>query len=58
MLFVDAIESLALYGFRAAESQSVVSALDFFRSRGRDDEVARYEARLAELVPSSTAPIA
>jgi class 3 adenylate cyclase/tetratricopeptide (TPR) repeat protein len=57
-LFVDAIESLALYGFRAAESQSVVSALDFFRSRGRDDEVARYEARLAELVPSSTAPIA
>jgi len=57
-LFHEAIESLALYGFRAAESQSVVTALKFFRTRGRDEEVARYEARLAELVPSSTAPIA
>jgi hypothetical protein len=57
-LFQEAIESLALYGFRAAESQSLVSALDFFRERGRDEEVARYEARLAELLPSSTAPIA
>jgi RNA-splicing ligase RtcB len=41
-----------------AERFALENALEFFRDRGRDDEVARYEARRAELLPSSTAPIA
>jgi hypothetical protein len=57
-LFHEALEGLAFYGFRASEGQALGSALEFFRGRGRDEEVARYEARLAELAPSSTAPIA
>jgi tetratricopeptide (TPR) repeat protein len=57
-LFHEALERLEFYGFRAAERQGLESALEFFRDRGRDDEVARYEARRAELSPSSTAPIA
>jgi len=54
----EALERLEFYGFRAAEREALEDALEFFRDRGRDDEVARYEARRAELLPSSTAPIA
>ncbi len=57
-LFAEALEGLQLYGFRAAERQALENVIDFFRARGRDDEVARYEALRAELSPSSTAPIA
>jgi class 3 adenylate cyclase/tetratricopeptide (TPR) repeat protein len=57
-LFHDALEGFAFYGFRAAEGQALDSALEFFRTRGRDEEVARYETRRAELLPSSTAPMA
>jgi class 3 adenylate cyclase/tetratricopeptide (TPR) repeat protein len=57
-LFHEALESLAFYGFRAAEGQSLVTALEFFRDRGQDEDVARYEARLVTLSSSSTAPIA
>ena len=57
-LFHEALEWLEFYGFRAAEREALEDALEFFRDRGRDDEVARYEARRAELSSSSTAPIA
>ncbi len=57
-LFHEALESLAFYGFRSAEHSSLMRAVAFFRESGREDEAARYESRLAELVPSSTAPIA
>ena len=57
-LFHEALEELAFYGFRAVERQMLGNAIEFFRERGCDDEVARYEARLVELSSSSTAPIA
>ena len=56
-LFHEALEELAFYGFRAVERQMLGNAIEFFRERGRDDDVVRYEARLAELSASSTAPI-
>jgi class 3 adenylate cyclase/tetratricopeptide (TPR) repeat protein len=58
VLFRDALEGLELFGFRASERQAIDIAIEFFRERGRDDEVARYEARRAELSSSSAAPIA
>lgn len=57
-LFREALEGLAFYGFRAAEREALESAMEFFRARSRDGDVARYEARRAALSPSSTAPIA
>ena len=57
-LFREALESLEFFGFRAMERAALENAIDFFRERGRDDEVARYEDRRAELLPSSTAPMA
>ena len=60
-------EAEALSTRRSKGSRSTASArraagarqrAEFFRARGRDDEVARYEARRAELASSSTAPIA
>jgi class 3 adenylate cyclase/tetratricopeptide (TPR) repeat protein len=57
-LFREALEGLEFFGFRASERQALENAIDFFRSRGREDEVSRYEARRAELSSSSTAPIA
>jgi tetratricopeptide (TPR) repeat protein len=57
-LFREALEGLELFGFRASERQALESVIDFYRERGRDDEVARYEARRAELSPSSTAEMA
>jgi tetratricopeptide (TPR) repeat protein len=57
-LFREALEGLEFFGFRSSERAALENAIDFYRERGRDDEVARYEARRAELSPSSTAPIA
>jgi hypothetical protein len=57
-LFREALEGFEFFGFRASEREALENAIDFFRDRGRDEDVARYEARRAELSPSSTAPIA
>jgi tetratricopeptide (TPR) repeat protein len=57
-LFREALEGLAMFGFRSAERQSLENAIEFFQARGRDEDVAVYEARRAELLPSNTAPIA
>ena len=40
-LFREALEGLEFFGFRASERQALENAIDFYRSRGRDDEVAR-----------------
>ena len=47
-LFREALEGLEFFGFRASERQALENAIDFYRSRGRDDEVARHEARRAD----------
>jgi tetratricopeptide (TPR) repeat protein len=57
-LMQEAIEGLATYGMFAVERWALGILIDFYRSRGRGDEAAPYEARLAEFAPSSTAPIA
>ena len=51
----DELRSLDL---QALERWGLGILLDFYRSQGRDEEAAPYEERLAELAPSSTAPIA
>jgi tetratricopeptide (TPR) repeat protein len=56
-LFREAVESLEFFGFRAMERASLESVIDFYRDRGREDEVAHYEERRAELSSSSTAPM-
>jgi tetratricopeptide (TPR) repeat protein len=57
-LLREAAHELAQPAFRLAEIEALTELSRFYRDRGRDDEAARYEARLAELWPSSTAPIA
>lgn len=57
-LMRDAADALGLLGLRAPERWALGRLVDFYRSRGRDDDVLRYEGRLAELSPASTAPIA
>jgi class 3 adenylate cyclase/tetratricopeptide (TPR) repeat protein len=57
-LMREAVEGLELYGLRAIERWALGLLIRFYRERGRDEEAARYEARRAELSPSSTAPIA
>ncbi len=57
-LMGDAVEDLRLFGLRAVERWALRRVIEFHRSRARDEDVARYEARLAELAPSSTVPIA
>ncbi|MEN3341001.1 MAG: hypothetical protein V7644_405 [Actinomycetota bacterium] len=57
-LFHEAIDGLAAYGMRAVERLALRDYVEFLRDRGRLDEAAGYEARLGELAPTSTAPIA
>jgi tetratricopeptide (TPR) repeat protein len=57
-LLRGAADELARPAFRLSEVEALAELVRFYRDRGRDDEAARYEARLAELSPSSTAPIA
>jgi tetratricopeptide (TPR) repeat protein len=57
-LFARALDGLRRYGMRSAERDAVVELVELMRERGRDADAARYEERLAELAPRSTAPIA
>jgi class 3 adenylate cyclase/tetratricopeptide (TPR) repeat protein len=52
---VDELERLQM---RAIERWALRRLVEFYRDRARDDDAVAYEARLAELSPSSTAPIA
>jgi class 3 adenylate cyclase/tetratricopeptide (TPR) repeat protein len=56
-LLCDAVGEFRRFDLRANERWATKKLVDFYRSRGRENEVVRYEARLAELDPSSTAPI-
>ena len=51
---VDELERLQM---RAIERWALRRLVEFYAGRGREDEAVAYEARLAELSPSSTAPI-
>jgi tetratricopeptide (TPR) repeat protein len=53
-----AVEEMRRLHLRAVERWSLRHVVDFYRARGREDEALPYEERLAELAPSSTAPIA
>ena len=52
---VDELERLQM---RAIERWALRRLVEFYAARGREDEAIGYEARLAELSPSSTARIA
>jgi tetratricopeptide (TPR) repeat protein len=52
---VDELERLQM---RAIERWALRRLVEFYRDRERDEDAIGYEARLAELSPSSTAPIA
>jgi tetratricopeptide (TPR) repeat protein len=56
-LLCEAVGEFRRFDLRANERWATNVLVGFYRSRGRENEVARYEARLAELDPSSTAPI-
>ena len=56
-LFAEALDGLRRYGMRSAELLTVRELVGLMRERGREDEAARYEERLAELAPASPAPI-
>jgi hypothetical protein len=57
-LLVEAVDGLAMYDLRSPERLALRQLVEFLRERGRDDEAAIYEERLAMLLPSSTAAIA
>jgi class 3 adenylate cyclase/tetratricopeptide (TPR) repeat protein len=57
-LFAEALDGLRRYGMRSAERITVRDLVGLMQERGREADVLRYEDRLAELAPSSTAPIA
>ncbi len=57
-LILEAVEGLQLYDMRGPERWALRYLLEFYRERGRDEEAAPYEARLAELASESTAEIA
>ncbi len=57
-LMIEAVEGLAMYDLRSSERLALRQLVEFLRDRGRDDEAAIYEERLAALLPSSTAAIA
>ncbi len=56
-LMHEAVDDARCTDQRALERWAIGKVIEFHRSRGQDDEVQRYEERLAELAPS-TAPIA
>ena len=53
-----AVAEMRDHGQLAVERWGTRRLIEYYRSRNRDGEAARYEERLAELEPSSTAPIA
>jgi class 3 adenylate cyclase/ATP/maltotriose-dependent transcriptional regulator MalT len=58
-LMREGLEILAATAYRRHEIEHLRALAGFLRERGRDDEAASYEERLAELEPApSTAPIA
>jgi class 3 adenylate cyclase/tetratricopeptide (TPR) repeat protein len=57
-LLREAVDELERHQLRAIERWALRRLVAFYRERDRDDDAAGYEARLAELAPSSTAPIA
>jgi tetratricopeptide (TPR) repeat protein len=57
-LLREALEELAASDFRLVELEALEELAQFLRDRGRDDEAALLESRLASLAPSSTARIA
>jgi class 3 adenylate cyclase/tetratricopeptide (TPR) repeat protein len=57
-LLREAVDELERHQIRAIERWALRRLVDFYRERGRDDDAVGYEARLGELSPSSTAPIA
>jgi class 3 adenylate cyclase/tetratricopeptide (TPR) repeat protein len=57
-LMREALGILEETDFRRKEIEHLRALADFLRSRDREPEAAVYEARLAELVPASTARIA
>ena len=54
----EAIDEMRRNDQDALERWALGHAVEFHRSRGREDAAAPYEERLAELAPDSTAPIA
>jgi class 3 adenylate cyclase/tetratricopeptide (TPR) repeat protein len=56
-LFVEANEGFRMYELRALEHWGLRYVADFLHSRGRDADAAPYDARRAELSPSSTVPM-
>jgi class 3 adenylate cyclase/tetratricopeptide (TPR) repeat protein len=56
-LMHEAVDDARCTDQRALERWSIGKVIEFHRSRGQEDEVSRYEERLAELDPS-TAPMA
>ena len=57
-LLTEAFDELGVSGLLSPQREVVCHLAAFLRARGREDEAAAYEGRLAELAPSSTAPIA
>jgi class 3 adenylate cyclase/tetratricopeptide (TPR) repeat protein len=57
-LLREAADELERHQIRAIERWALRRLVAFYRDRDRDDDAAGYEARLVELSPSSTAPIA
>jgi tetratricopeptide (TPR) repeat protein len=56
--FAQALDGLRRYGMRSAELVTLRDLVGLMRERGREEDAAGYEERLAGLEPSSTAPIA
>jgi class 3 adenylate cyclase/tetratricopeptide (TPR) repeat protein len=54
-LFRAAADELERHHLRALERWTLRKLVDFYRERGRDDEIAGYEARLVELSPQLAA---
>jgi tetratricopeptide (TPR) repeat protein len=52
-LYCSALAQAAKSGFAVLELEVLERLVFFYRDRGRDDDAAVYEARLAELVPSA-----
>jgi tetratricopeptide (TPR) repeat protein len=56
-LFRSALEQTRTRGFAILELEVLERFVAFYRERGREDDAVDYEARLAELVPSTSASI-
>ncbi|HEX5246492.1 MAG TPA: AAA family ATPase [Gaiellaceae bacterium] len=57
-LLREAVDELERHQMRAIERWALRRLVAFYHERERDEDAAGYEVRLAELSPSSTAPIA